>query len=102
MEAVTELAKLLKERENISVQGIGVGKVIGVDPVRIVFNGFILTGNRIVVAKHLVAAYSTTDARVGDHGAHVHTIVEPLAPGESVIIIPSADNGTYFIIDKVG
>lgn len=102
MDAMTELAKLLKERENPSVQSTGIGTVISISPLKISLNSFILDKSNLFVAKHLLSTYQTSGASVGDHGDHTHTISDILQKGDKVIVIPSCNNSLYFVIDKVG
>lgn len=80
MDAVTEFAKLFRERDNPSVQGIGIGVAIKVDgEIKVRFNGFLLDGSLYVTARHVT-----------------------MEEGDTVIVIPSADNQTYYIVGKVG
>jgi len=118
MDAIVEMAKLFKERENKPIQGICIGKVVTAPPkLKIVVNGFILEGSRLVISQHLLSSYKRStsptinvgSASVGDHGDHTHTVTisditftDTLAAGDKVIVVPSVDNSTYFIIDKVG
>ncbi|MDD2217947.1 MAG: DUF2577 domain-containing protein [Eubacteriales bacterium] len=102
MDSIVEMANLLKERNNPSMQGIGIGKVIAASPLKIAFNSFVLEKDRLVIAKHLLAIYGTSDASITTHGSHAHTVSDKLKSGEKVIVIPSTDNMTYYVIDKVG
>lgn len=79
MDGITELAKILRERDNPPVQGVGVGAVVTADPLSVRFNGFVLDARNSVVSGHVV-----------------------LEDGDSVIVIPSADNVKYYIVGKVG
>ncbi|MBN7773164.1 DUF2577 family protein [Clostridium aminobutyricum] len=103
MDSITELAKLFKERNNPTLQGISVGKVLSPPPnLKITVNGFIFDKSDLVVANHLLTTYDTSSAQVGDHGEHLHTVEELLHSGDKIIVIPSINNAIYFIIDKVG
>lgn len=103
MDSITELAKLFKDRENPSMQGICIGKVLSTPPnLKITVNGFILDKSNLVVSKHLLNTYTTSGETVGDHGQHTHAIEDMLKNGDKVIVIPSVNDLTYFIIDKVG
>ena len=103
MDSVTELAKLFKERNNPTMQGISVGKVLSPPPdLKITVNGFIFDKSDVVVAKHLLTKFETNSVLVGNHGEHTHTVEEPLKSGEKIIVIPSVNNATYYVIDKVG
>lgn len=103
MDSIAELAKLFKERENPSLQGISVGKVLSPPPnLKITVNGFIFDKSDVVVANHLLTTYTTSSAEVGNHGEHTHTVEGILQSGDKIIVIPSVNNATYFIMDKVG
>lgn len=103
MDALTELALLFKDRENPSVQDICVGKVLTELPdIKITVNGFILDKSRLVLAKHLINTYATTSTSIETHGEHLHSVEDLLQKGNRVIVIPTRDNSTYFVIDKVG
>ena len=111
-----EFAKLFKERENPPIQGVSTGIVITASPLIIAVNDFILDSERLVVAAHLLPqtknttpAITVSNTSVGDHGYHTHTVgmesitfTDTLIAGDKVIVIPSADNQTYYVIDKVG
>lgn len=101
-DGIKELAKMLRERENVRMQGIGVGVVVGLTPIKITFNTLLLTSDRLVIAKRLKEIYSTSLESVGDHGTHNHSWNDSLSKGDKVIIIPSEDNSKYYVIDKVG
>lgn len=80
MDGIVELAMIIKERDNPSVQGIGVGLVfLDEGALKVRFNGFTLDNTLYIKASH-----------VG------------LVEGDSVIVIPSAGNQIYYIIGKVG
>lgn len=117
MDGITELANLFKERDNPSMQDIGIGKVTADPPeVSVKFNGFNLDRDMLVIPEHLlphtrkiepkiIVSYTT----VGDHGTHTHTVEIPeitftdgLKAGDSVIVIPSKDNKKYYVVGKVG
>jgi len=98
MDSITELAKLFKERNNPSIQGICVGKVLTAPPeLKITVSGFIL-----VVAQHLLKTYISSSETVADHGQHTHTVADVLCCNDKVIVIPSRDDSIYFVMDKVG
>ncbi|MFV0517820.1 MAG: DUF2577 family protein [Aminipila sp.] len=103
MDGITELAKLFKDRNNPSIQGVCIGKVVASFPdIKITLNGLMLDKTRIVVASHLTKTYVTSSQSVGDHGAHTHTISDSIKSGDRVIVVPSIDNSMYFVLDKVG
>ncbi len=103
MDSITELAKLFKERNNPSIQGICVGKVLTAPPeLKITVSGFILDKSRLVVAQHLLKTYISSSETVADHGQHTHTVADVLCCNDKVIVIPSRDDSIYFVMDKVG
>lgn len=103
MSGIDEMAKLFKDRNNPSVQGICVGVVISPSPtLRITANGFILDKTNLVVAKHLNSTYATSETDIATHGSHGHNVSDILKAGDKVIVIPSTNNATYFIVGKVG
>jgi len=103
VDGITELALMFKKRENQPVQGICVGKVLAPPPqLKITVNGFILENEDLVVANHLLATYTSSSTNIATHGDHSHTVSDILQAGGRVIVMPSADNATYFILDKVG
>lgn len=80
MDGIVELAMIIKERDNPSVQGIGVGLVfLDEGALKVRFNGFTLDNTLYIKASHV-----------------------RLVEGDSVIVIPSAENQIYYIIGKVG
>lgn len=112
MDGITELAMMLKARNNPTVQGVCTGSVLSASPLKIAANNFVLEGDALIVAEHLLphkreTSATVTQTAVGDHGTHNHavtdmTFTDGLKPGDSVIVIPSADNQRYFIVGKVG
>lgn len=78
---IVELAKLLKERNNIKFETFVIGKVISPPP-----NAAIADGENIILRnKKLIFA------------AHV---TNKLQKDDIVILIPSADNQKYVVLDK--
>ena len=103
MDAIVELAKMLRDRENIIPQGIGIGKVVSPPPgIKVMFHGLALDASWLVVPEHLMQNMTSEEATVADHGSHTHTVDCTLKVGDSVIVIPSIDNSKYSIIGKVG
>lgn len=120
MDGITELAKLLKERNPKSPPSITTGIVIEPPPnPRIRLNDIIILGKEnLVFSAHLLKGYERklrfkeTDWGItttnSDHNHHVNlkeedTLVEwtdTIKTGDEVILIPSMDEQTYFVIDK--
>jgi len=126
MDGISELAKMFKERESRPYVGPRVGKVTSPPPeIKITLeDGIILDKTHLVIAAHVLQGYErevripltnsegVTDSKnVGDHGSHKHNIetvglegsiqfTDTLKLGDKVILIPSTDEQTYFLIDK--
>jgi len=82
MDAVTELAKLFKARENPSFMGMVTGMVLTPPP-----NIKIAIGKEIILEKeHLIIAAALLN----------NTLVNR----DEVILMPSQDQQTYYLIDK--
>lgn len=123
MDGIMELAKLLKERENPSTSGIQVGKVVvGFPDIKIsAGDKIILDRDDLVFSAHILKNYrrdfeienidgETDSINVGDHGTHKHKIntlkatikfTDELKIGDEVILIPTTDEQTYYVLDKV-
>lgn len=83
MDGITELAKLLKERENRDYLGPQIGTVVNPLP-----NIKIRMGEKILLtSSHLIIASRLTEIE--------------LQSGDEVILIPSTDGQRYCAIDKV-
>jgi hypothetical protein len=81
MNPVTEFAKMLKERDNPGVPGITTGTVIKPLPdMKIQLNDVIVLKN-----EHLY---------VSEH------VMNNLKTGDRVIIVPTLDEQTYFVLGK--
>lgn len=80
MDPLTDFASLFKERENTVYSGPQIGNVVSISPLSVSLGDRIsLKGNRLIQG-----------GSVGE-----------LLVGDEVILIPSADNQRYFLIDKV-
>lgn len=127
MNAINELAKMFKERNNPDIMGIQIGRVISPLPDLKISLGdsIILQNKHIVVAAHVISGYErnfeientvdiisdTNGVSVGDHGEHSHTLENFMAKGkikwtdclkkdDEVILIPSIDQQKFYLIDK--
>lgn len=88
MDGMSEMAKLLKERENRPYTGPILGKVIKPLPdiqVR-VGDRIILKSNHLIVSGHIFKNYKVNDNQW-------------LKAGETVILVPTVDDQKYFILD---
>lgn len=126
MDGISELAKMLKERESRPYMGPRVGNVTSPPPdIKVVLeDGIILDKTHLVIAAHILSDYEreikiplanaegmTDSKNVGDHGGHNHNIetvgldgkiqfIDTLKPGDKVILIPTTNEQVYFLIDK--
>lgn len=125
MDGVSELAKMLKEREPIRYRGPIVGTVLSPPPeIKIqIDKNIILDKSHLVIGASILKdcrrefeikgadiTGHTTKMNVGEHGEHDHNIetldikgkiksIDTLKKGDKVILIPSQDEQTYFLID---
>lgn len=127
MDSIVEMAKLFKERENQPYMGPQIGTVISPPPELKVRLGdkIILDKKRLVIAAHVLASYrraiqvqdassfsgNTASALEGTGYEHTHTYeslgfagqmsyTDTLQEGDEVILMPSTDIQTYFLVDK--
>ena len=124
----TELAKEFKSRNNIAKIGTVLGTVLSVDPVKIgiLNNQILIDKSHFYICSSLVEEYkrkatvkinaysvgvSATDSR-GDSISSINVnakdnynteiiFKEILKVGDSVLVIASEDNQTFFIVDKL-
>lgn len=82
MDGISELAKLFKERENKPIMGIQIGKVLSPFP-----NVKIGLGDRIILDKENLVISELIYNKI-------------LESNDEVILIPTSDNQTYYVIDK--
>lgn len=80
MDPISELAKMFKERDNKPYFGPQVGNVISPPP-----DIMVSLGDSILLDKE--------DLVIG-------AMVQGLVAGDEVILIPSGDHQTYYLIDK--
>lgn len=79
-DGLTALAKMFKSRENQATSSIGVGTVVNESPLKVAFGNFSdLDKDDLVFAKGL-------ETNLKQH--------------EELIIIPSSDEQTYFVLAK--
>lgn len=79
-DGLTALAKMFKSRENQATSSIGVGMVVNESPLKVAFGNFSdLDKDDLVFAKGLETS---------------------LKQHEELIIIPSSDEQTYFVLAK--
>lgn len=89
MDGISELARLFKERDNKPYMGPIVGNVVSPLPdIKIqIDNNIILNISNLVISNHTYMHYKNIDDTW-------------LVIGDKVILIPSTDEQTYFLIDK--
>jgi hypothetical protein len=87
VDGISELAKMLKERENKNFQGITRGKVISPSPI------VIKLGDKIILstAKSNLIISETIKNKV---------LNAALNAGDEIILIPTADGQVFYAIDK--
>lgn len=140
MDGISELAKMLKERETRPYMGPRVGEVVSPPPeIKVALEeGIILDKKHLVIAAHILNGYQREELIEGDiiiTGAEGQaTYVQPPPPdnpeiseswgfigktvegcekisgkitytdtlklGDKVILVPSTDEQTYFLVDK--
>lgn len=94
MDGITELAKLFKERENANFMGMQVGRVININPLKISLGDkIILDVDDLIIAETAYYKYELINGTLKQ--------VIKLFIGAEVILVPSTDEQTYFLIDKV-
>lgn len=100
MDSITELAKMLKERNNPSIPVITIGTVINTLPdIQIQLNDvIILTNEHLVFSAHLLPGYSR-NATFDDKTSTIQ-YNDTIQVGDQVILIPTFDEQTYYVIDK--
>lgn len=124
MDPITELALFFKERENVIYQGPQTGFVISPPPEIKISLGdkIILEKEHLVIAARVLAGYhceAEYQSDMGDLSFHLKgsppandytitnlnvpgtiTYTDMLKKGDEVILIPSTDNQTFFLVDK--
>lgn len=124
MDGITELAKMLRERDNMPYSGAMVGIVMSPPPTIKVALGdkIILDREQLVISAHVLQNYSRqaeVTSTSGDLSFHLknnppsndYTLTnlstqttinytDTLKTGDEVILIPSRDEQTFFLIDK--
>ncbi len=122
MDGTTRLAQLLKDRENVPYMGPQIGLVISPPPEAQIGLGdkIILTNEQLVFAAHLVAGYqrameiplsSSLSGNTAAANSHHHSydsmgiigqikLTDTIQAGDEVILIPSTDEQSYFVVDK--
>lgn len=124
MDEIVEIAKLFKERDNVIYPGPHLGVVVKPPPeIQVALGDHImLYKEHLVIAAHVVSGYkrqvshSSTTGDLSFHlknnppaqeytvtNFHVPGVMEytdTLKEGDEVIIIPSYDKQTYYLVDK--
>jgi hypothetical protein len=111
MNGINELAMMFKDRDNKPYLGPIIGTIIAAPPEIKVscFDGkVILDKSKVVIAASVLNGYarkttidgaSATPSPVTQISGNL-TFTDTLTSGDSVILIPSQDKQTYFLIDK--
>lgn len=109
--SAVELARLFKERDNNNPLGPVVGIVVSPPPAIQVSLGdkILLDSSDLIIASKVLEGYerkvsidgvSTTDPLPISKIEGNLIYKDTLKPGDSVILVPSADEQTYFLIDR--
>jgi hypothetical protein len=100
MDGLTQLAKILKERENPSIPSVTIGTVITPPPeVEIRLNErIILKKDRLIFLAHMLNNY----IREADINGDMITVkwTDTVKPGDEVSLLPTADEQLYIVLDK--
>ena len=105
MDGVSELAKMLKEREPIRYRGPIVGTVLSPPPeIKIqIDKNIILDKSHLVIGASILKdyqrEYTTSSDRSSWSDMRYARLVDTLKEGDKVILMPSQDEQTYFLID---
>lgn len=118
-DGITELALMLKKSEPIKPQSMTTGLVVSSPPnLQIRLNDVIvLDSTDLIVALHLLKGYQRelhfvnpnwgiTSYENHSHEVNLKNVSTPvqwfddLIPGDEVILMPTADGQTYFVLDK--
>jgi hypothetical protein len=101
MDAMTELAKLLKERDNPHTQSITIGTVLAPPPeIKIKLNdSIVLTKSQLVFSSHMLSNYNRT-AKINGGEPSTIEFIDTIKSGDQVIIVPTVDGQTYYVVDK--
>lgn len=91
---MVELAKLFKERDNPNLLGIDVGKVVCVNPLKISLGDrIVLDSDFLIVSEDAYYKYELINSSLVRNCK--------LNMGDEVILIPTPNQQTYFVIDRV-
>lgn len=101
MDSVQRLAQLFKDRNNPFHIYVATGTVVSDSPLQVQFgDSIVLTTDHLVVAKLNAEGFTI---QYDDNGiAKTLTIVDPLQPGDHVILVPDADHKMWYLVGKVG
>lgn len=131
MNGIVDIAKMLKERDNPQALGVSIGTVVSPMPniqIRL-SDKILLEKENLAISAHVLPGYERTavvamlaDEPVGNIDAYVsappstrYTVTkmnlqnvpatieytDSLKKGDKVILIPTADGQTFYVIDKV-
>jgi hypothetical protein len=111
MNGINELAKMFKDRNNKPYLGPITGTIISAPPeIKIsCFDGaVILTKSKVIIAASVLEGYERKISISGASAAPspvstmdgTLTFTDTLKPGDEVILVPTTDEQTYFLMDK--
>lgn len=106
MDGVSELAKMFKEREPIRYRGPIVGTVLSPPPeikIQIDKNIILDKGHLVIgasILKDYEREYKTSSDKSNWSDIRYVKLIDTLEERDKVILVPSTDEQTYFLIDK--
>jgi hypothetical protein len=105
--SLMELAKLFKDRDNIPQVGIQIGEVVSVSPLQIsVGSSLLLDKENLIIAASLLSGYTRntefhqTSPVISTLSGSLNWSSNLFAMGDEVILIPSVDLQTWYVMDK--
>lgn len=108
MDAFTEMAKLFKERENPKPFSVEVGKVISELPnIQISLGSegkIVLTKENLLFTSQVLDGYKREVNIQYENGGAAKgniTFIDTLKNGDEVILIPTSNKQSYYLMDKV-
>lgn len=85
LKEATEMARLLKERENKTFESIAIGKVVSLSPLKVNDGDEIILDEELIVTRTIQQLITTSELKIGNR----------------VVMIANEDYSKYVVIDKV-
>lgn len=101
VDGISELAKLLKERENVLYLGPIVGTILSPPPeIKVqIDKNIVLNKNHLIIAGSLLKGYKRLVMLESTKEQDYIMTTDTLKVNDEVILIPSMDENTYFLTD---